>query len=409
MKQFYATALAAAVALTASAASLEKQAAATPLTAKHQAVELASEVKATAASSLKAPAKAATKADALGSFMWNYKGLLQGQGEEVCEVTIKEDPTTTDGLLINGLFASVFNEAPDFKAKFVNGTIQIPYQKLVYNERYAEWVTFVADVLDASGEVNLTETAVLTLTYSDGAWKSDQIYCLVGRTEAGAFTNADGWYALAEGATMAKDKSTVYEDAEWTGNFLAGIFQGTSAVTEPALTTVKYNPATKCYTITDALSATYAQKGWDEESPSCTVDATDPANCVVPDFTTGINGGDVEGIYYLLSQTANTNDPSTVAEEFRIKVTEDANTITIVFPVKSMFLWPSNTTKLYYANSAAESKLVIKKDNAGINDIEIDETNAPATFYNLQGQRVANPTSGIFVKVQAGKATKVAL
>ncbi len=48
------------------------------------------------------------------------------------------------------------------------------------------------------------------------------------------------------------------------------------------------------------------------------------------------------------------------------------------------------------------------KDNAGVNDIEIDN-NAPAVYYNPQGVRVAEPTNGLYIKVQGNKTTKVVL
>ena len=71
-----------------------------------------------------------------------------------------------------------------------------------------------------------------------------------------------------------------------------------------------------------------------------------------------------------------------------------------------MFLWPSNTTKLYYAN-AVESKLVIKKPVNGINDVKVEGANEAPVYYNLQGVRVANPENGMFIEVRGNKAVKV--
>ena len=44
----------------------------------------------------------------------------------------------------------------------------------------------------------------------------------------------------------------------------------------------------------------------------------------------------------------------------------------------------------------------------GVEAVVIDE-NAPTIYYNLQGVKVANPENGVFVKVQGGKASKVAM
>ena len=43
----------------------------------------------------------------------------------------------------------------------------------------------------------------------------------------------------------------------------------------------------------------------------------------------------------------------------------------------------------------------------GVDDILTDDANAPVEYYNLQGVRVANPESGLYIRVQGKKATKV--
>ena len=45
--------------------------------------------------------------------------------------------------------------------------------------------------------------------------------------------------------------------------------------------------------------------------------------------------------------------------------------------------------------------------NTGVDDILSDDANAPVEYYNLQGVRVANPESGLYIRVQGKKATKV--
>ncbi len=51
--------------------------------------------------------------------------------------------------------------------------------------------------------------------------------------------------------------------------------------------------------------------------------------------------------------------------------------------------------------------ITMEEQVSGVSDIVVDNT--PAVYYNLQGVRVANPESGIYVRVQGGKATKVAI
>lgn len=44
---------------------------------------------------------------------------------------------------------------------------------------------------------------------------------------------------------------------------------------------------------------------------------------------------------------------------------------------------------------------------SGINNIAVDNANAPVQYFNLQGVEVANPENGIYIRRQGNKATKV--
>lgn len=46
-------------------------------------------------------------------------------------------------------------------------------------------------------------------------------------------------------------------------------------------------------------------------------------------------------------------------------------------------------------------------DPSGVETIEAEESNAPVEYYNMQGVKVAHPESGLFIRVQGNKATKV--
>ena len=60
---------------------------------------------------------------------------------------------------------------------------------------------------------------------------------------------------------------------------------------------------------------------------------------------------------------------------------------------------------------AAQTVTAYEKGKApgAVDGIELDGDEAPAVYYNLQGVRVANPESGIFIRVKGNKATKVML
>jgi len=61
----------------------------------------------------------------------------------------------------------------------------------------------------------------------------------------------------------------------------------------------------------------------------------------------------------------------------------------------------------------AKSKIRIRFDDyTGIEDIRVSEsgtTDAAPVYYNLQGQRVENPTNGIYIEVRNGKSRKVVM
>lgn len=64
---------------------------------------------------------------------------------------------------------------------------------------------------------------------------------------------------------------------------------------------------------------------------------------------------------------------------------------------------PANTT------FKVENGALVVESTTGIEAISAAEAEAPAVFYNLQGARVLNPERGIYIRVQAGKASKVIL
>ena len=67
---------------------------------------------------------------------------------------------------------------------------------------------------------------------------------------------------------------------------------------------------------------------------------------------------------------------------------------------------PEAGAKRWHLNSV---KLAAASSEAGVGNVAVDQTNAPVTYYNLQGVRVDNPTRGLYILQQGTKVTKVAL
>jgi hypothetical protein len=63
-----------------------------------------------------------------------------------------------------------------------------------------------------------------------------------------------------------------------------------------------------------------------------------------------------------------------------------------------------DTTKLAITDGELKP---VEETPAGIANVEADATDAPVEYYNLQGQRVANPTNGVFLRKQGATVTKV--
>ena len=53
--------------------------------------------------------------------------------------------------------------------------------------------------------------------------------------------------------------------------------------------------------------------------------------------------------------------------------------------------------------------LTITGETGGVDVVEnfVDDNNAPVVYYNMQGMKVANPTEGMYIRVQGSKSTKV--
>lgn len=71
----------------------------------------------------------------------------------------------------------------------------------------------------------------------------------------------------------------------------------------------------------------------------------------------------------------------------------------------------------WYSNVAPAKKpaefnlpMLYKKSTSGVEAVEANvDANAPVVYYNLQGQRVANPENGLYIRVQGNKVEKVAI
>ena len=106
-------------------------------------------------------------------------------------------------------------------------------------------------------------------------------------------------------------------------------------------------------------------------------------------------------------QVRNMADGSVVAEYNTMATTDNA------YGAFFARVNEDGTATIYAFNQADRAGVYTFDPNGTPSQSGVEETlandNAPVEYYNLQGVKVANPENGIFVKKQAGKATKVVL
>ncbi len=257
-----------------------------------------------------------------------------------------------------------------------------------------------------------------TVAYADGTITFPEGYGAIFPAYANSrctdFLN--GWFQAFDVAYISSESRYVtYDDATWTENIIYQQFkQNTPENTNVAPVTVLYNTDTQTYIIQNPFADLYSLLGFTGTSPDMEIIVTDPTNCLVDYTNTGIGYTDEttsSRVYYLVVSESilALSDNTVVAPELMITCVEDENTITITFPVNSMVLneyGPSAEIDNYYYASTYESKLVINKGDAGVDGVEIDNSNAPIEYFNLQGVKVSEPANGLYIVRQGNKVTK---
>lgn len=133
-------------------------------------------------------------------------------------------------------------------------------------------------------------------------------------------------------------------------------------------------------------------------------------------FEEGENGswtytaeGNVKGAFKIVKNAAWSNSYSTCGEIVLGEVytlTGPADPLENMSPVKEE-VW---VNPIFTLTVGDEVTLKVTAENqSGIETVEASTVAGEAVYYNLQGQRVANPENGLYIRVQGGNATKVAL
>ena len=400
MKKFYTFALVALLGSSVSFAGQRQQATTLNIVnIKAQLVEKA-EVKGEKSKRAKAPAKVASIGELNGTYDWTFQNLLE-DGAPDPELVITIDDEATGAATISGF-------PQDFKVKATvdleKGTVSIANNQFLGADSYGDNYFYLKPV-NGSSIGNGASTAAATVGTIDGTTITFPTLDVWAIGDPANETEGYWMMTYANKLTYQKEK-VLYGVGTVSGDMFFSPFGQTPA--SYAVDVYLNNEQGTELLVKDPLKGLYAALSFEGVSPDMVIDATDPDNLLIPAFSLGINGGDQHGIYYGMSVSANQQDIADTPEESRSKLTKDEKTTVITIPAKGLFLWPSNTTSLYYANTSGVT-IEIEHEQGGVNDIIADEeNNAPVEFFNLQGQRVNNPAAGqLVIRRQGTKVAKV--
>ena len=391
---------------------------------------------------VKAPAKAAPAYDdMIGEWTFTCKGQLSSNSGETITKTvelIENEASITPKFYLKGIYGSYSLECTyDEEA----GTLSIPgHQQIVYNTYYSEYIYFEH----------------LVWTYDEDAGKytpsvsSDPIVGTVsGNTisfsEYSSFSYqiSQGYFFLAGYASMTKNAADSWVNVDGTASLVDPWFmssfefeEGKTQYDYPISLSVQNNESkpNQYRLVNPYAGSMFTSYNLDSNGGVGYIvfDFSDP-DCVIilPGIYSGLTFqmssanymfycNNNAGLYYNSGYTAaeikkiasgayNTDDNdysftlSTYDSDTKIITLADAY---FGFKVGTT----DNSLSGYKWNDADMTGAIdLSKVNfAGVTDITVDNNNnAPVQYYNLQGVRVDNPTSGIYIRRQGNTATKV--
>lgn len=107
---------------------------------------------------------------------------------------------------------------------------------------------------------------------------------------------------------------------------------------------------------------------------------------------------------------AETSDGTDVLEAFRAKWADGVTAPADNNPEVGYTVVISGNLEVYNGKKEISvGNIISYTKESGVEDVIANDSNVPAKYYNLQGVEVANPESGLYIRVQGDKATKVIL
>ena len=200
-------------------------------------------------------------------------------------------------------------------------------------------------------------------------------------------------------------------DATMVETILGPTFGNTN--TAPYTIQIQKNSETGVYRLISPWRQLYTDLGLGSSTaPNLDIDASDPTNLIIPLQATGL-GSKTDGAYKYMSKSYYdlVNEQET-DDALKITLTDNGDgTSTISFPYRSGFIYAQTSGGTYYASNYADVlSYVTFPTFSGINEVkaDIDNSNAPVEYYNLQGMRIAAPVEGqLVIKRQGSEVEKL--
>lgn len=415
MKNFYTLALAAAVALSASAADVvspvkgglklkQTREMLTP-------VESLEVMKAPVAR--KAPAKIAAE-NVYGEYNWNFLDLIEYQ-EDVCQVEVfdTEDADLNMGIyglwgddVIGGVYdpaTSTFTITPyeirELDANTSTGTVHVSAQIAIWK-------------IDESGEdFDYTDEPFVFTFDENGATAPEDFIFSIAAVKTDGSNELAGFFFIGAYNALEKQNWIDLPDATFVDGIQPAFFLK-EETTFTSMIKTQVMEGTSYLRFTNPWNGTWSALFPEDEDPNTyymELDCADPEYVIMPLTYSGVSDGTygiyIGGLAYLAGY-----DKESFAQTQYASQTITLKDNVITFAPKSLGeVSTGEPTKLYIMPNFLSTITLPEGWNSDANGVEsvVADNNAPVEYFNLQGIRVANPENGIFIRRQGNKTVKV--
>lgn len=431
MKQFYTVALMGLAVLTMNAGPR------TPLTSAPEGLNVtnaASRLEMPAVSKVKKAPAAKTLEDFCGTYSWSFfnpdvdeNGQQIGEERLITKISIADAAKGLVKVAISDEFAMTAT------VDLVKGTMTLANKQFLGTDEYGKIYFYVKSV-GSDGKVGAGAADVASVTGTiDGETVSfeDSPYLW-------AFGDPDfeqyGWLLLAyqgeftkaqdlggtDGLPQVADSWVDYTTASYVDGWIVpGMTEGDPATYSWTVTVQQNTVDNNVYRIKNPYSTCPFMSGTEEGSIVFTVADADLVK-VIPGFYSGFSMGGATKIYCFnlegfYAYQGYTNEVIKAAfaqgrEETSTYEGSLVNIPTCVFDSKeaptSAYTW-ADENDVSLANFMKASLTLDKPLTAGVGSVSVEDSNAPVEYYNLQGVRVENPESGLYIRRQGNTVTKV--